>query len=143
MRPYLRMLLSSLAFAVMGALVHALGTSCDWQVIFLARVFLQLVFALALALASGAAFCFWRPRILWVRSISGSISMVCMFFAFTRLPASDVIVLANMFPIWVALLAWPWLGQAPGGGLVGWRQRGDDTMSSNVRFSSPFRRQRR
>jgi drug/metabolite transporter (DMT)-like permease len=107
------MLCSSLAFAVMGALVHSLRTSYDWPVIFLARVSVQLLLALALALAAGVTLHLWKPGILWLRSCAGSISMVCMFYAFTRLPASDVIVLANMFPIWVALLAWPWLGQPP------------------------------
>ena len=49
MTAYLWMLLSSLAFAVMGALAHALRRRCDWQVILLARVALQLLFAALLA----------------------------------------------------------------------------------------------
>lgn len=114
-RPYLRMLYSSFAFACMGALVHALRVVCDWQVIFLARVCLQLIFALTLAYLSGVRLRFGKPYALWVRSLAGSAAMVCLFFAYTRLPVSDVLVLFNMFPIWVALLSWPLLDQRPSG----------------------------
>jgi drug/metabolite transporter (DMT)-like permease len=42
---------------------------------------------------------------------------MCTFFAFTRLPISDVLTLTNLFPLWVALLAWPVLGQRPTAGV--------------------------
>jgi drug/metabolite transporter (DMT)-like permease len=109
------MLLGSLAFAGMAASAHALRSHSDWQVIALARAALQLLFALALAMAAGVPLLVWRPGMLWIRSIAGSIAMVCQFFAYTRLPVSDVLTLANMFPIWVALLAWPVLHQPPSG----------------------------
>lgn len=109
------MLCGSLAFAVMGALAHALGASCDWQVIAIARAALPLVLAIGLAQVAGARLVIWRPGTLWVRSIAGSLSMVCMFFALTRLPVSDVFTLNNMFPIWVALLSWPVLNEPPSG----------------------------
>jgi drug/metabolite transporter (DMT)-like permease len=107
------MLFGSLSFAIMGLAAHALADSCDWQVIAVARSFLALVLATVLALAAGARLVFWRPRTLWMRSIAGSISLVCTFFAFTRLPVSDVLTLTNMFPIWVALLSWPMLRESP------------------------------
>src|SRR5262249_27245584 len=55
----------------------------------------------------------WRPRVLWMRSLAGSLSMVGTFFALTRLPISDVLTLTNTFPIWVALLSWPMLRELP------------------------------
>ncbi len=113
--PYLWMLLSGLAFAAMGSLAHGLRSQCDWQLIVLARAALQLVFAVLLALAAGAPLLVWRCRVLWVRSIAGSIAMVCMFFAYTRLPVSEVLTLVNLFPIWVALLSWPLLREPPSG----------------------------
>jgi drug/metabolite transporter (DMT)-like permease len=109
------MLLGSLAFALMGTLAHALGSVCDWQVIALARTFLALLFAMILALFAGVRLVLWKPRTLWLRSIAGSISLVCTFFALTRLPVWEVLTLTNMFPIWVALLSWPMLGEAPSG----------------------------
>jgi drug/metabolite transporter (DMT)-like permease len=97
----------------MGALTHGLRERCDWQVIVLARAALQLAFALALARAGGVRLFVWRPGLLWVRSVGGSVSMVCMFFAYTRLPVSEVLTLANTFPVWVALLSWPLLRRPP------------------------------
>jgi drug/metabolite transporter (DMT)-like permease len=107
------MLLGSLSFAIMAALAHALGSSCDWQVVALARTVLALSFAALLCLAAGVKLVFWKPRTLWLRSIAGSISLVCTFFALTRLPVADVLTLTNMFPIWVALLSWPLLKERP------------------------------
>jgi drug/metabolite transporter (DMT)-like permease len=109
------MLSGSLAFAVMATLAHALGASCAWQVIAIARTSLALVFAAGLAWAAGARLVLWRPRILWMRSIAGSISLVGTFYAFTRLPVSDVLTLTSLFPIWVALLSWPLLKERPSG----------------------------
>jgi drug/metabolite transporter (DMT)-like permease len=115
--PYLWMLLGSLSFALMGTLVHALTESCDWQVIALVRSGLAMIFAAGLALWAGARLVVWRPRTLWLRSIAGSISLVCTFFALTRLPVSDVLTLTNTFPIWVALLSWPLLRERPSRGV--------------------------
>ena len=112
--PYGWMLFAALAFATMGTLIHALGASCDWQIIALSRTALALVFATALTLLAGARLVFLRPRTLWVRSFAGSISLVCTFYALTRLPVADVLTLTNVFPIWVALLSWPLLREAPG-----------------------------
>jgi drug/metabolite transporter (DMT)-like permease len=111
--PYLWMLIGSFAFALMAALAHALGPYCDWQVIALARTGLALVFSLLLAWSAGVPLVFARPRTLWIRSIAGSISLICTFFALPRLPVSDVLTLTNTFPIWVALLSWPLLGEMP------------------------------
>jgi drug/metabolite transporter (DMT)-like permease len=111
--PYLWMLCGSLAFALMGTLAHALGPRCDWQVIALARTLLPLTLAALLARRAGARLVFWRPRTLWLRSIAGSVAVMCTFFALTRLEVSDVLTLTNMFPLWVALLAWPLLRERP------------------------------
>jgi len=111
--PYVWMVLGSFALAAMGAIAHRLRGSCDWQVIVLARVCLQLLLAGLLAYLAGVSLVFWKPGILWVRSIAGSLGMVCMFYAYTRLPVAEVLVLNNLFPIWVALLSWPLLKQFP------------------------------
>ncbi|MBI3837445.1 MAG: DMT family transporter [Planctomycetia bacterium] len=111
--PYGWMLFGALAFATMGTLIHALGPSCDWQIIALSRTALVLIFATALTLQAGAKLVFLRPSMLWVRSFGGSISLVCTFYALTRLPVADVLTLTNVFPIWVALLSWPILREAP------------------------------
>jgi drug/metabolite transporter (DMT)-like permease len=107
------MLLGSVAFAVMAALAHALRDRCDWQVIALARAALQLMCAVGLARIAGVRLVLAAPKLLWLRSLAGSVSMVCMFYAYTRLPVSDVFTLTNTFPLWVALLSWPLLHRPP------------------------------
>jgi drug/metabolite transporter (DMT)-like permease len=99
----------------MSALASALGLErgCDWRLIALARSVIALVFALAIGRALGVPLVLWRPRILWVRSLAGSISMVCTFYAFSRLSGSEVLTLTNTFPIWVALLSWPLYRERP------------------------------
>src|SRR5262249_39284670 len=114
-RPYLYMLSGCAAFTVMNTLVHALRETCDWQVIALFRTGLAFLFALILARASGARLAILRPGSLWIRSLAGSVSLVCCFFAITReVPVSNVLALTTIFPIWVALLSWRMLGVKPG-----------------------------
>jgi drug/metabolite transporter (DMT)-like permease len=115
--PYLWMLLGSMSFALMATMAHALGPYCDWRVIALARTLLAMIFAAGLALAAGERLVFLGPRSLWIRSLAGSVSLVCTFFAFTHLPVSDVLTLTNIFPIWVALLSWPVLKEPLSGGV--------------------------
>jgi drug/metabolite transporter (DMT)-like permease len=111
------MLLGSLAFATMATLAHGLRTQFDWQVIAFVRAFLALLFALVLAVGVRAQLVIWRPGVLWGRSIAGSISMICTFYALQQLPTADVMTVTNMFPIWVAVLSWPLLGEVPPGGV--------------------------
>jgi drug/metabolite transporter (DMT)-like permease len=111
--PYLWMLSGAVAFATMGTLAHALGPTCDWQIVALSRTALALVFSVTLTLLAGAQLVFFQPATLWMRSIAGSVSLVCTFYALPRLPVADVLTLTNVFPVWVALLSWPLLGEVP------------------------------
>lgn len=113
MLPYVWMLCGAFAFAIMGAIAHALRGESEWQVIALARSTIPLCIALLVAHFAGIKLVFWGPRSLWIRSIAGSMSLVSTFFAFTRLPISEVLTLTNLFPIWVAVLSWPLLKQPP------------------------------
>ncbi|HEX5706804.1 MAG TPA: DMT family transporter [Pyrinomonadaceae bacterium] len=110
---YLYMLASSLAFATMGALSHLAGERCDWQLVAVARTLVAFVLAAALAVSTGVRLVFFRPRVLWVRSIAGSASLLCAFYALTHLPVSTTVTLTNTVPVWVTLLAWPVLGHKP------------------------------
>jgi drug/metabolite transporter (DMT)-like permease len=97
----------------MTALAAALKDECDRQRIAIARTGLAMIFAASLAVAGGAKLVFLRPGKLWVRSIAGSVSLVCSFYAITHHSASEVVTLFNMFPLWVAVLSWPLLGESP------------------------------
>jgi drug/metabolite transporter (DMT)-like permease len=113
------MLMGSFCFATMSAMAHELGKSCDWQVIAIARAGLALVFAAGLVFGAKRQFVFFRPALLWMRSIAGSISLLCGFFALAHMPVADVLTLSNMYPLWVAVLSWPMLGVFPRRGVWG------------------------
>ena len=100
--------------ARMGPLLaHLLRNECDWRIIALVRCGLAFVFAVGLARLCGAKLVVWRPAALWQRGCASSISLVCTFFALSRLPTSEVMTLTNTFPIWVAFLSWPLLQVRP------------------------------
>jgi drug/metabolite transporter (DMT)-like permease len=111
--PYLWMLLGAAAFAGMAFLTADLKDDFDWQWIAIARSGLAMIFGALLVVAGGAQFVLLRPRTLWMRSLAGSISLVCGFYAMTHYDVSVVLTLTNMYPLWVAVLSWPLLGHAP------------------------------
>jgi drug/metabolite transporter (DMT)-like permease len=111
--PYVWMLLGAIAFAGMAFLAADLRDDFDWQWIAIARSGLAMIFAALLVVAGGAQFVFLRPRTLWTRSIAGSVSLVCGFYAMTHYDVSVVLTLTNMYPLWVAVLSWPLLGHVP------------------------------
>jgi drug/metabolite transporter (DMT)-like permease len=112
--PYLWMLCGCLFFSLMGAMAHGAREHCAWQLIAACRAGVAFVLALLLAWYAGARLVWFRPPVLWLRSLSGSISMVCTFYALTRsIPMADVVTLTNTFPLWVAVLSWPLLGEPP------------------------------
>jgi len=113
MRPYLLMLAGAMAFAVMGMFAHAADGHCGWQWVALARSGLALVIATTLASLQRTQLVFLRPGTLWIRSIAGSLSVLCNFYALAHLPVSDALTLTNMFPVWIAVLSWPMLGRIP------------------------------
>jgi drug/metabolite transporter (DMT)-like permease len=110
------MISAAFSFATMVAITHALGSRCDWLAIALVRVLFMLVTTVLIVLASGARLAVWRPRTLWIRSLAGSFSLVCSFYASTRLPVGDFITLANTYPLWIVVLAWMVGRKAPTGG---------------------------
>lgn len=113
MRPYLLMLGGAFSFAVMGALTHAVKDDCDWQLIALSRSLIAATIAGLLVLWERRSFVILRPGTLWIRSLAGSASVLCNFYALTRLPIADALTLTNMFPVWIAVLSWPILGKFP------------------------------
>lgn len=116
-RAYAFMLASSLSFALMGALSHAAGERCDWQVVAVARSSLAFILTLTLSLSAGVRLVLFKPALLWMRSIAGSFGVLFAFYALTHLPISTSITLTNTVPVWVTLLAWPVLGQRPRAGM--------------------------
>lgn len=110
---YLMMLASSLCFATMSACSRGAGDRADWRITAFSRAWLVFVMAWVVARASGVKLVWRGPGTLWVRSITGSISMLLAFYALTHLHVATAVTLTNTFPLWVVLLAWPAFGQRP------------------------------
>lgn len=112
--PYLWMLCGAFAFTVMSTLAHLVRGRFAWQAIAIGRSSVPFLVTGISALVMGGQLVVFGPRALWLRSLAGSTSLVCTFYALTRLPVADALTLTNLFPIWVALLSWPLLRQRPG-----------------------------
>jgi drug/metabolite transporter (DMT)-like permease len=97
----------------MSILTASLKNEVDWQFIAIARAGLAMTFSALMAKAAGKRLVFFRPGKLWMRSIAGSVSLVGGFYAMTHYPVSEVLTLTNMFPLWVAVLSLPLLGEWP------------------------------
>lgn len=110
---YLCMLISAASFSVMSFVTHALRDSFSWQTIAVVRTAIALVITVVLARSAGAQLVFLRPGTLWIRSIAGSVALLANFYSMTHYPVSEVLALSNMFPLWVAVLSWPVLGERP------------------------------
>ncbi|MCX7418861.1 MAG: DMT family transporter [Planctomycetia bacterium] len=111
--PYLWMLCGAFAFAVMSMLAHLVRDRFSWQAIAIGRSSVPFVLTGLSAWIAGGRLVLFGPKALWLRSLAGSTSLVCAFYALTRLPVADALTLTNLFPIWVALLSWPLLRQRP------------------------------
>lgn len=99
------MLLSAFCFASMGALSHEVAAVSDWLGVVFARAFTNFLFVAFLAMVtSKPLIIFSAPKNLWVRSITGTCSMLGMFYAYTHLPVAEAISITNTTPIWMALL---------------------------------------
>src|SRR5690606_39209570 len=107
------MLVGAVSFALMGSFTHALGPRCDWLVVALTRTTFMFGSAGLLALSAGVRLAVFRPPTLWVRSLAGSVSLVCNFFAMVRLPVADALTLSSMYPIWIVAISALWLRQVP------------------------------
>ncbi len=114
-KPYLWMLCGSAWFAAMVLFIDACKGQCAWQTVATVRAAVATIVAFLLAVSTRVPLVFPGPRTLWLRSISGSCSMVATFYALTYpdVHVSDVLVITNSFPIWLALLSWPLFGDRP------------------------------
>ena len=89
---------ASLSLATMGPLVHAVGPAVRLAHRLPGPCGGEAGPRRRLARSSGSELVVWRPRTLWVRSLAGSCSLACNFYALTRLPIADAITLFSVQP---------------------------------------------
>lgn len=113
-RGALMMLGATACFAVMGAIVKVLSARHAFLELMFFRNALSLPIVLAAGLRTGALL---RTRRLGghaVRAVSGLMGMGCAFLALSLLPLADQTALNYTQPLFIILLAIPWLGERPG-----------------------------
>jgi drug/metabolite transporter (DMT)-like permease len=99
------MLTAAGCFTAMSTMAKFAVSPENWTALALARAFFVFLFAFTIARLSRVKLVFLRPRTLWLRSLAGSVSMLCTFYAIPRMPLADAITLLNSFPLWVAVIS--------------------------------------
>ena len=105
------MIVGGFCFATMGALTFDLGKKVDWVFIAFCRMLFSFILVFFLASKSGKTPILLSRKLLWLRSITGTIAMLATFYSFTHLPVSDVSAITETRPVWVAILAVIILGE--------------------------------
>lgn len=101
------MLLSALAFSLMTLFVKLAGARLPTQEIVLARALLTLLFTLVALWRAGVAPLGSKRPLLWLRGVTGSLALLCVYYAVTHLPLAEATVLQYLYPpITAALAAW-------------------------------------
>lgn len=109
--PAVYMILGAISFTFMAGMANALGSRCDWRLVAQSRTVFSFFAALALARLGGAQLVFARPRILWMRSLAGTFSLMTTFYALANLPIADVLTLTNTYPVWIVLIGFLMWGE--------------------------------
>ncbi len=99
------MLAAASCFAFMNAIARAMR-HLPWPMLAFSRAALGLCVALTIARSRGASLAIADRRVMWRRSLAGTTSMLCTFFALTHMPLADATALLNTTPLFIAALAW-------------------------------------
>lgn len=108
------MVFGGFAFATMGAFTHELGKHCDWLLIAFFRMFISFIIVFTLAKRAGINPFVFNNSTLWLRSLVGSSAMLATFYALTKLPISEIAIITETRPLWVAIVAGYLLGESTG-----------------------------
>ena len=89
------MLLSALAFSLMTLFVKLAGTRLPTQEVVVARALLTLLFTLMALWRAGVAPLGSKRPLLWLRGVTGSFALMCVYYAVTHLPLAEATVLVS------------------------------------------------
>lgn len=113
-RGALMMLGATASFALMGVFVKVLSARYSFLELMFFRNALSLPIVLAAGLRAGALMRTRRFGGHVLRASAGLFGMGCAFFALTLLPLAEQTALNYTQPLFIILLAIPWLGERPG-----------------------------
>jgi drug/metabolite transporter (DMT)-like permease len=118
-RPVLSMLVSALAFSLMGVCVKQVGTRIPAAEVVLARALLNVAFSWWLLKRAGIDPWGRRRGLLITRGAIGSVALLCVYMALAELPLAAATVLQYLYPTFTAVLAWRMLGERIGSRVMG------------------------
>lgn len=98
------MFLAAFLFATMSCIAHGYSGRAAWPLVAFARIFVTLVLTLGMMWWFRAPFLFRGTRELWMRSIFGTIGLLCTFYSVTHLPLTDMVTIFATGPIWIAVI---------------------------------------
>lgn len=108
------MVTGAIGFAGMSSLSNLLSDHssgrffsqpCDWHLVALVRSAFALVLAIILIRIARAPVIIFGPPALWLRSLAGSASLLCNFYALAHLPTGDALTISNVYPVWIVILS--------------------------------------
>lgn len=108
------MLLGTICFSFGILFVKMAGTRIPTMEILFLRAIVGICYCFLLIRRSGAPVLGKRKLLLLLRGSLGFGSFACQFYAFVHLPLADATVLIFLYPVFVALLAVPLLGEKLG-----------------------------
>jgi len=119
MRPGVRfMVLSALAFSLMAVCVKHAAVRLPTAEIVLFRALVSAALSAAGLARAGVAPLGTHRGLLLLRGMFGFAGLHCVFYAVANLPLAEATVLQYLHPIFTALLAWRFLGEAVGRGVA-------------------------
>jgi drug/metabolite transporter (DMT)-like permease len=109
------MVLAAFFFSLMGVLVKIAGQRLPSAELVLGRSVVALVLSYGMLRRAGVAPWGRRKGLLAFRGLAGSLSLLCVFYALTKLPLADATVLQYTNPVFTAILAALFLQEIIGG----------------------------
>lgn len=110
------MSLSATLFALMNYCARVASADVPWTMVAASRAFVGALIAMAVARARGVSFVAKRSRAMWLRSLFGTASMMCTFYALgsADIALGDAVTLVSLGPMFIALLGPIVLGERSG-----------------------------
>jgi drug/metabolite transporter (DMT)-like permease len=108
------LLLSALAFSLMGVCVKRVVVRIPVAEIVLVRALLNVAMSGWMLRGTGVSPWGHRRGLLAFRGLCGSLALFCVYAALARLPIATATLLQYIYPTLTALLAWRWLGEPIG-----------------------------
>lgn len=98
------MLCSAFCFTIMAVCGSIIGTNLSWTTVAFFRIAPTFIFVVTIALIRKEKILVFSSLSLWLRSILGTVALLCTFYSLSRMNATDAVTISATTPIWVTLI---------------------------------------